>query len=385
MNYNDLIEKYRNGELDEAQAKEVSRDIEKHEAISDYLAERDDIPELSELGAEAVPDEEAQKAESRAFTKKVRRQIRLAFLKAGIITGAAVLAAVLFCLYALPRIIDKAYYDPTETVGVSEHGMETNRMSMDLSVYTELFQPEEFRQIVSANRLGSGKYTIFIPQNFSVSGDFRDTAGMLDKGKLTLYDPNLLKNPVVNIFDPKSAGLDCNYSNEGIKDSFDPSELSGDRNVVYVTFDSVKNYEELIAWCEQNDVGPFWAAVLTDGMADYPACGFRVYSGSIYQDFEDEKYPCLPLISLSDNRSEETVTQHVSSLFAYAADNYESMCMLAGGSLGELTEQRLRTASERIKENGLQIYGAAMICDRDTAVRLNESDGVVYMWCTNSY
>lgn len=380
MNYNDLIEKYRNGELDEAQTKEVSRDIEKHEAISDYLAERDDIPELSELGAEAVPDEEAQKAESKAFTKKVRRQIRLAFLKAGIITGAVVLAAVLFCLYALPKIIDKAYYDPNEVAGRSEY-IETNRMSIDTSVYTELFLPTGLRQDVSATPLGSGKYSVYIQQNFSFSGVTKDTAGILDKGKLTLYDPNVLNRPVVNIFDPMSAGLQSDYSNEGLKQYFEPDDLDEDKNIVYVTFDSVKTISELMDWCEKNELSPFWAAVSANGRADYPVCGFCVNHGSIFQWCDDEKYPNLTLFSITEDRSEEALTRHVSSLFAYAADHYEAMEMLGGNGFSDYMRERLSETAEFIKENGLEIYGAVFACDRDTAIRLHDSaEGVAYMW-----
>ncbi len=383
MKYNELIEKYRNGELGGEEAAEVSREIEKHEAISDYLAERDDIPELSELEADANRDETAQQDESKAFAKKVRRQIRRAFLKAGLITALAVLAAVLFCLYALPKLVDKAYYDPTEVAGVSEYGVDTNRMSLDLSVYTELFQPEDFRQMVQATPMGYGKYSIFIQQNFSLSGTFRDTAGVLDMGKLTLYDPNMLKSPVVNILDPRSAGLEADYSNEGMMGYFEPDVLDEERNVIYITFDSVKTYGEMLAWCEENEVSPFWAAVAVNGRADHPACGFRVYSGSVFQDFDELKYPYLSLISIEDKKSAEVAARHVTSLFTYAADNIGAMKMFAGGAWGseEDMEQRLRDSAEWVKNNGLQIYGVAVTGGRELAVRLHsEVEGIAYMW-----
>lgn len=381
MKYNELIEKYRNGELGGEEAAEVSREIEKHEAISDYLAERDDIPELSELEADAARDETAQQDESKAFAKKVRRQIRRAFLKAGVITGLAVLAAVLFCIYALPKLVDKAYYDPNEVAGRSEHDIETDRMSIDTSVYTELFLPTGLRQDVSAASLGFGKYSVLIRQNFSLSGAAKDTAGILDKGKLTLYDPNVLQRPVVNIFDPMSAGLQSDYSNEGLKQYFEPDDLDEEMNIVYVTFDSVKSFGELDDWCRSNDVSPLWAAVSANGRADYPVCGFCVNHGSIYQWCDDEKYPNLTLFSITEDRSEEALTRHVSSLFAYAADHYEAMEMLGGNGFPNYMRERLSETAEFIKENGLEIYGAVFACDRDTAIRLHDSaEGVAYMW-----
>ena len=383
MNYSELIEKYKNGELEEAAKAELSREIEKHEAISDYLAERDDIPELTELGHEDIAADEAGMDESKAFAKKVRKQIRRAFLKAGLITGLAVLAAVLFCLYALPKLVDKAYYDPTQAAAVSEQGVETDRMSLDISVYTELFQPEEFRQMVQATPMGYGKYSVYIQQNFSLSGTFRDTAGVLDKGKLTLYDPNMLKTPVVNILDPRSAGLEADYSNEGLLDYFDSSVLDEERNVIYITFDSVKTYAEMLSWCEANDVSPFWAAVAVNGRADHPACGFRVYFGSVYQSFDEEKYPYLSLISIEDKKDANVAAQHVTSLFNYAADNIGAMKMFAGDSWAgeEEMEQRMRDSAEWVKNNGLQIYGVAVTGGGELAVRLHsEVEGIAYMW-----
>ena len=117
MNYSELIEKYKNGELDEVKALEVSNDIDRHEAISEYLAEREDIPELSELLNEEKQEGKDPADDSKAFAKKVKKQIRLAFLKAGLITAALVLGIVFFCMYALPKIIENSYYDPTEKAG----------------------------------------------------------------------------------------------------------------------------------------------------------------------------------------------------------------------------------------------------------------------------
>ena len=176
MKYNELIEKYRNGELGGEEAAEVSSEIEKHEAISDYLAEREDIPELGKL-LKGDEKKETHADEGAAdFTKRIKKQIRRAFLKAGLITGLLVLGIVFFCMYALPKIIERAYYDPTEKVGFSadQQGSEemtgTNRLSMDISVYSELLLPGSFRQSASAESLGYGKYTVNIHQNFASNG-----------------------------------------------------------------------------------------------------------------------------------------------------------------------------------------------------------------------
>ena len=49
MTYRELIVLYKNGKLDEAQKKQVEADIERQEAISEYLFDAEEIPELEDL------------------------------------------------------------------------------------------------------------------------------------------------------------------------------------------------------------------------------------------------------------------------------------------------------------------------------------------------
>ncbi|MDF2514018.1 MAG: hypothetical protein K0S04_3884 [Herbinix sp.] len=54
MTYRELLELYKRNELEEGKKTEVAAEIEKQEAISDYLYEKAEIPELEE--ALAVKD-----------------------------------------------------------------------------------------------------------------------------------------------------------------------------------------------------------------------------------------------------------------------------------------------------------------------------------------
>ena len=49
MTYRELLELYKTGELELEQRKKVEKDIERQEAISDYLYEQEDIPELNDI------------------------------------------------------------------------------------------------------------------------------------------------------------------------------------------------------------------------------------------------------------------------------------------------------------------------------------------------
>ena len=52
MNYRELLELYKAGELELEQRKRIEKDIEKQEAISDYLYEQEGIPGLEDVFAE---------------------------------------------------------------------------------------------------------------------------------------------------------------------------------------------------------------------------------------------------------------------------------------------------------------------------------------------
>lgn len=52
MTYRELIELYKAGELELEQQKKIEQDIERQEAIGDYLYEKEEIPELGDVFTE---------------------------------------------------------------------------------------------------------------------------------------------------------------------------------------------------------------------------------------------------------------------------------------------------------------------------------------------
>lgn len=400
MKYSELIEKYEKGELNETEAGEVERDIERHEAISDYLAEREDIPELEMLHSNGNKGEAAQNDGAADFTKKIKRQIRKAFLKAGLITGLLVLGIVFFCMYALPKIIERAYYDPTEKVGFSadQQGSEemtgTNRLSMDISVYSELLLPGSFRQSASAESLGYGKYTVNIHQNFAHNGIFRDTAGVIDRGRLTLYDPNLLTMPVMNIFDTVKAGISGVGASFGGYDWYEDiiSDMQpGDRKLTYVTFASPMDYDDAIAWCEENGVNAEWGAICT-GNEIKPGVyyGARFALSGVMEGYDREKYPYLTVysvanetdFSVTDYASKELMAKHITSLLRYFADNVKGMQLFSKDDLTSVA-QGFRESADYIEANGFSVYGLAFMADAEKITELHGLESVAYMFAEN--
>lgn len=179
MTYRELLKLYQEGKLDKAQTDEVEHAIEKQEAISEYLYEKEEIPGLEVLQGQEkeevfVQGNDAESEEEQRFVKMIQKTIRRTFLKMGAIVGAGVLAVVLCVIFVLPQVVSAFYYNPNEVVGIGEgsDNITTTRMSLDLSVYSELFWPGSYRNTVNAVAEGYGTYNISIPQGISYDGKF---------------------------------------------------------------------------------------------------------------------------------------------------------------------------------------------------------------------
>ena len=100
MTYRELLKLYQEGKLDKAQTDEVEHAIEKQEAISEYLYEKEEIPGLEVLQGQEkeevfVQGNDAESEEEQRFVKMIQKTIRRTFLKMGAIVGTGVLAVVL--------------------------------------------------------------------------------------------------------------------------------------------------------------------------------------------------------------------------------------------------------------------------------------------------
>ena len=140
MKYHELLELYKRKELSGEQQEMVEQDIERHEAISEYLFEKEEEDILQDSGKlpeeSAVQFTEKEKNAADDFTKRVNRAVRRAFLKMGAAVCAVTLVVVLLVLFVLPHVVSSFYYGPGRIVGESSYGGTTNQMSLDLAVYT---------------------------------------------------------------------------------------------------------------------------------------------------------------------------------------------------------------------------------------------------------
>lgn len=259
MTYRELLELYKAGELELEQRKKVEKDIERQEAISDYLYEQEDIPELDDIFGEKISikraneknkenngkqedsenrevgqngedrenkgdegkkkDREELKEEPRIkskiyknrnkrnddiedvdieFIKMVNRSIRRAFRRLGLTVLAAAFVLILFVQFCLPTIVSCFYYNPAENIGDKDYTI--SKMSRDMAVYSEVFLPGKRRGSVQVEAKGYGNYNITVNQTSSFTGSMTDVSGEITRGKLRYYDNNIFRKPATNVF-----------------------------------------------------------------------------------------------------------------------------------------------------------------------------------------
>lgn len=425
MTYRQILDEYKKNALPEEKQKEVAADIEKHEAISDYLYEESEIPEINEAFSEPNENtcgcngsgcdpgpagsitDSAQRAED--FTAVVNRSIRKAFLKLGITVFAAAALLILFVQFILPGIVDNFYYDPTERVSQPTDSFIENRMSRDISTYTELVMPETHRTDVTAESLGYGKYNISIHQNLSYTGFFSTATGEVIRGKLRLFNEDILRKPTGNAFGWSQIYVDFKngeyltksltelykITDEHMKNDVEEGEImhgaagSPEQSLetikglrddmpyyAYVTFERMLDFSQVEKIIDPADKDDFmitepWLAVDTYPRSNAPDGSSYGYIttlpkiGFIVQDQDN----------VSEN--EELQQKHFTDMLDYMAEQTDFLKMF------DEDPQTFADASQLIKKNGLHIYGMGCTVSKSTMLKLMEFDDVREIYVKN--
>lgn len=405
MTYRELLELYKMGKLEESKKSEVEADIEKHEAITDFLYEDAEIPELEaslEYDSDSIEDKDILAKQEQDFMKMIRRSIRKAFLKMGGIICVVIFSALLFIQFALPKLVSSFYYNPGKQI--SENA---NQMSLDMAVYTELTMPGYVRENVSVEDTGYGNYNICIIQNFTRNDVFTNVSGKVERGKLTLYDVNILKRPTSNIFgwfqvlgdrseslkEKEKAGQTI-YSCAGNATNATSllKGLDGNKEyMAYVTLDKMMNYNDFMKFVKKyKELGDIWCAVCTkddsasgDTMFQADNIGFQcTLSSSTLLQWDYRNYPNLLLWddaatgAANTNQLEKKMSQedfmkkHFISMLRYMSNQKKFLSMMKENSYD------YENAVEYIEKNGLTVYGFTTVADKKTLLKLNKQQEI---------
>ena len=380
MTFRELLKFYKNGELPNEQKEYVESEIEKHEAISEYLYDDSELPVLEN----AAPSEKNEKdtKQSEDFTRLIRKMIRRAFIKMGVTVGAVVLAAVMAVMFVLPDFVSAFYYDPNEVVGGRASNVQTKKMEVDLSVFTELFLPSTYRNYVIADDEGYGNYHIMIPELAAYDGRFITVSGKLEKGKLTLYDPNLIDYPTSNAFVlPKGAEGYYSMGAAGTAEEAFARLRKLDEYDYYTAYFSLSELMDYESFYEEFGLQAQWCAVHL-GKTTQAVLGMSTGISGSLMDWDREAYPRLCLLDSKSELSEliemprdaQIMQTHFLSMLSYMKDHPEAMALFGAGELpwGDIMRY--------VNEKGLTVYGFTVTARRDTILEIAQNDMISYVY-----
>lgn len=384
MKYRELLEQYINGLLNEEQKAAVEADIERQEAISDYLFDQQMEEDFTLPGEE--PGAAEAKEQAKQYTKLIDRAIRRAFLKVGLGTACVILAVVI----GLSPLMNALFYNPAETVGKN-----TNRLSLDWGIWSELIMPTNIRQNALVYSHGYGNYTFTLEQNVSYTGYFNNYAGAISRGILQLYTPEAITTFSPNLFAnwqldsnlPVSEQVDSSsyiWSVGSREDGINQLQELSDAKLYYgyVTFDEPLSLAEVNKVLSTVEVDKVWYAVRTTGEQYFgTALGMRATTDSVMNYYANEdEYPWLTLFREdnedSDSRcnDESIMTTHFLSMLRYISGQEKFLKMIGAerfSSYGDYTQ-----AISYVEENGLQIYGTVVMGYADALIKLNNDERV---------
>lgn len=411
MKYRELLQLYKEGKLNETEQKEIEEALEKEQALLDFILDQEDVPNFSEeedVDLEAKKKQAAQREyemEER-FQKQLQKSIRRAFQKMGMTVGAVLLACLLLIEFVLPHLVDHFYYDPGKTVGQGNEAEDkTNQISLDLAVYSELFLPEYMRDNVSVTERGYGNYDIQIIQNVARQGEpFIDVGGKIERNHLTVFDPNILKRPVDNVFEWNMNSMDPSKTLE--EQIEQPKELpDGSVEIsnmspggtpeecretidqleeekyykAYVTLNQVLPYETMYKFLKQYEILPDWCAIQCTDQMYHKNIGFSIYQSGNNIAWDKETYPLLRTVDgeAYDEiekmmQTEEGACTHFTSMLHYMSKQTRFLKMF----YPELEPETLEESAEYVEKNGVKIYGMLITADRATLQKLDDTEEV---------
>ena len=360
MTYKEKIQLYREGKLDQSQARELEKDIEKFNAISDYIVESDPLLDeefgLAGDGSPFADGPESAKDDGEDLTKKINSSIRRAFIKTGAIAAAAAIIITLLVMYIIPGIL---YYNASKSVGSDENGDAIPVMEQDLKAYGEITMPELGPNLhVDVDKHGQGDYTFYTDASYSACGTDinKNFNGAVSRSICTVYDPKVIADFAV--FSPEiwQAGTPVGSMKDGAT------------YFAYALLKDPMSYDEFFGDYGQNDeygtnASWLWAATSVsedDTEGAHKSLGFFADTGATEGEamvFDTEK----------------AARDHFGGLLSYIAESGKFAELR--GSIWVEGEPYAEYA-KFVRDEGLSVYGFVYVSDKEHIEKLVESEDI---------
>ena len=193
MKYKELLYRYKNGLVTEEERHLIEQDIEKQEALEEYISGTfdDEINHISGIASNKIHDEETTK-----IKRSVNNKLRKAVMKSVIVI--ALLYISIF--YGVSGIINGIYYNPKSVTMSEKQEYKRPNIFYDMQAYVSLNKPgHSLGSFVTPEAKGFGKYETMYSMKDLFSKDEQIHFMNLSKGRLSYG--------IDGIFGPKNRWL----------------------------------------------------------------------------------------------------------------------------------------------------------------------------------
>lgn len=386
MTFRELLEKYKNGTATEAERALVEAELEKSEAIADYLAE----------GLEALEEGGEALSHSGAEAKKVKRTVNRRLRRTALWAAAIVLAVVLAVQFVINPLVSSFYYQPNaQTVGQKE----VTDVALDLTAVYSLLMPGQTMIGVQAEPLGFGRYTLTYETEDWLTGERKQISRTMHPGEYGTggwITPSMrggfdLLTMETLVQEDRDLG-ESNYGQEKIDYLSQLPETS--YLAVWVHFPERLNpigFAQLEAaydgYCAQGTLSFRWAAVAAG--QENQLIGYQTQECTYLDAAPDqERYPMFSYTQMwkemvgrgftEKSRAQfegSAAKEHFITLLGYLADRPEAVEALAGPVVSG-GYYDFASIKSYVEENGVQIYGALVYAQPSALLQMWE-DGVI--------
>ncbi len=396
MNFKELLQKYKDGTASREERLLVEEEIAKNELINEYLSEQIDV----------LPSMEALEQDFSEDARKIKTALNRRIWAIVLAVVMAVVVAFALAKYVALPLYDKQFYNPYEVAeGVPDLREREdyqaymdvfNPLNVNVDVFLDLFCPGWYAEDEVVRSLGMGNYDILIRINKGM-GNNREYSVRLEKGELQqgLRSEWFFPTPTAGRFYEKGSRhfivsfVDEN-GNESRKQQADSRESYRQELTKlpescviesYITFKDNMTVEEMLEWRRNVNATISWVAVETGEESCLDEIGFDVDCGGFVLETTEEfdaMFPYLQINSSNTKYGEETAEQyeqHYKSMLKYMTyqeDFLNAFCDVNSKSNMEDYEKALSYA----EENGISIYGAVIVGDRNEMIELEQREEI---------
>lgn len=365
MSFKDLLDKYKTGSASSEEVKLVEEELNKHEAIQDYLSES------YNLSFEKDILEESNTKETTLIKKSVNKKLRKVILA----SVSIVFLTVFIIFYVISPIINNLYYNPSKkTVG-----KEQQDLYFDLKVITELNYPGyALTGPTITENLGFGAYNLYFQRKNLFTDETNEISTKLKRNVRIGLSQDFFPDDYWIFYSIKQSSLleDKYFEEQKARVINHIKELNPVSYVsAYIIFENDLSMDEFheLSRKYDNKIAFKWVAVRTQnekvragdkGQPAFYMSGFNPqYSdGSISDDKADKnKYPYLQLLDwvteVNNNKKfdmTEAYTKHFTSLLKYVNDREKTVTALDQNSF---KLEYYRDSLQYIEKNGVKSYG----------------------------